>query len=169
MRTIRWLPLILIAVLGGGLLAGTAASASRGRIAKETLTFYFKATGTHFTNSSGKAVSPSKVAAGDHVYATVNAYLGTAKHHATNWTGSAFEYCGITKVVSKKDIEATCDYALAVGGSLVAGIHAENIAATVNTYPITAGTGKWANVKSGAVKTKATDAKGDANAVVTIG
>ncbi len=167
MRKIRWLPLVIAGVLGVALLAGASAAAFRAHVAKTTtLKYFFKSTGSKITNSAGKNVSSP--APGDHLFATVKMYAGTSKHHAAGWTGSAFAYCTITKVVSAKDIRATCNGVVSIGGSMLTSVSNQNVAATTNVYPISGGTGKYVHVKGGSVKTTAVGKSGSSNAVITI-
>ena len=166
MRSSRLLPLILTGAVGGAMLTGATASAFHAHAAKTTtLKYFFKSTGTRFTNAKGKKVSNPGV--GDHLFATVNLYAGTAKHHAASSTGSAFAYCGITKL-TKSTITGTCDAVVAIQGSMLTSISTQKLGAKVNVYPIVAGTGKYLHVKGGSVKTTAVGKAGDDNAVITI-
>ena len=109
-------------------------------------------------------------AVGATLFATDNAYSGTAQHHAANWTGSAFLYCTVTKVVNpSSNVQATCDGVLALGGSMVTSISTQNLASSAPTivYPIDAGTGKYLNAR-GTVKTTTVGKGPNSNGVITI-
>lgn len=172
MRRYRFFSLVVVGVTAAALLAGASASAYSGHAARTTvLKYYFKTTSQSFTNPSGKPVSSSNPpAAGDTLFATVNAYAGTAKHHASNWTGTAFLYCTVTKVVNpSSNVQATCDGVVAIGGSMVTSISTQNLASSSPTsvYPIDAGTGKYLRA-TGTVKTTAVSSNRSSNAVITI-
>jgi hypothetical protein len=166
MHRYRQFLVVLVGVLAATPVAVAAGSAPRAHAANATLNFFGKTTATTFTNSSGKSVQNPGL--GDHLFSSLNLYPGTAKHHATNWTGSAFAYCTITKVVSQSDLQAACDAVLAVGGSMVTSISTQNLAARTNVYPIDGGTGKWVKVKGGSVKTTSVGSGNNVNVVVTI-
>ncbi len=168
----RFLPVVVAGVFGAALIAAASASAYGAHAAKTTtLKYYFKTTSQSFTNSSGKAVSSSNPpAAGDTLFVTLDAYAGTAKHHAATWTGSAFLYCTVTKVVNpSSNVQATCDGVVAIGGSMITSISTQNLASSSpnSVYPIDAGTGKYLNAR-GEVKTTAVSSNGSSNAVITI-
>ena len=153
------------------MLAGASASAFRAHAAKTTtLKVFFKTTSESFTNPNGKAVSNSNPpAVGAILFATDNAYPGTAKHHTAAYTGTAFLYCTVTKVVSSSNVQATCDGVAAIGGSMITSISTQNVASSSPTsvYPIDAGTGKYLGA-TGTVKTTAVGSSGNSNAVITI-
>jgi type II secretory pathway pseudopilin PulG len=172
MRRYRFLSLVVVGVMAAALLAGASASAFRAHAAKTTvLKYFFKTTSQSFTSPSGKPVSNTNPpAVGDTLFATVNAYAGNAKHHAANWTGSAFLYCTVTKVVNpSSNVQATCDGVVAIGGSMVTSISTQNLASTVpgEVYPIAAGTGKYLKA-TGTIKTTNVGSSGSSNAVITI-
>ena len=158
---------VAAAVVAAALAAGGGASAFQARAARTaTLKFFAKTTAISITDASGKQVrNPAR---GDQLFESVDLYPGTARHHAAQWTGSAFIYCGITKVVSSSNIQATCDGVLAVGGSMLTSISLQNVAAQSNVYPIDGGTGKYVHVKPGSsVKTSSAGNNG-AVVIVTI-
>jgi hypothetical protein len=172
MRRYRFLSLVVVGVIAAASLAGASASAFGAHAAKTTvLKYFFKSTGQSFTSPSGKPVSNSSPpAVGDTLFATVKGYAGNAKHHAANWTGSAFLYCTVTKVVNpNSNVQATCDGVVAIGGSMVTSISTQNLASSAPTsvYPINAGTGKYLRA-TGTVKTTAVSSNGSSNAVITI-
>lgn len=166
MHKYRQFLVVLAGVAAATLVPVAGASASHAHAAKATLKFFGKTTAVRFTNPSGKTVSNPMP--GDHLFDSLNLYAGSAKHHANTSTGSAFAYCTITKVVSQSNVQAACDAVLAVGGSMVTSVSTQNIAAHTNVYPIVGGTGKWAKVKGGSVKTTSAGSGNSAGVVVTV-
>jgi hypothetical protein len=157
---------VLAGAVAATLVAVAGASASHAHAAKTTLEFFGKTTAVRFTNSSGKSVN--NPGPGDHLFDSLNLYAGTAKRHATKWTGSAFAYCTITNVVSQSNVQAACDAVLAVGGSMLTSVSTQNVVAQTSVYPIDGGTGKWVKVKGGSVKTTSLGSSNSASVVVTI-
>lgn len=169
MRSRRLLPLILVSVIGGALIAGAAASASISHTAKPTtLKYFFKSTGQKFMSQSGAPLSSSaSPAAGDTFLATDNAYLGTSAHHAKTWTASASLYCTLTSV-STTSVPANCEGVVAQVGSMLISISTQNFASNSPTmvFPITAGTGKYLGAK-GTLKSTGIGHTNNSNVVIT--
>jgi hypothetical protein len=151
MRTNRLLPLILVSVVVGALIAGASASAAGSHTARTTtLKYFFKSTGQRFTSPSGAPVSNSAPpAVGDTLIATEDAYAGDSAHHAKTWTASAALYCTITKLVSNTNVPAHCEGVVAIGGSMLISISTQNFGGSSATmvYPITGGAGKYLGAK----------------------
>jgi hypothetical protein len=145
------------------------ASAPSARTAKAPLKYFFKITGQSFTTPSGAPVSQSQpLAAGDILFLTEDLYAGTNAHHASSWTASAFLYCTITKIVPESNVQAICDFVVAIGGSMLTSVSTQNLAANskTNVYPIQGGTGKYLHA-TGTVTRTAVSRTG-ANGVITI-
>jgi hypothetical protein len=151
MRSNRLLPLILVSVLVGALIAGASASAAGPHTAgTTTLKYFFKSTGQKFTSPSGAPVSNSAPpAVGDTLIATDDAYAGDSAHHAKTRTASAALYCTITKLVSNTNVPARCEGVVAIGGSMLISISTQNFGSSSATmvYPITGGAGKYLGAK----------------------
>jgi hypothetical protein len=149
--------------------AAANASASSARPAKATLKYFFKITGQSFTTPSGAPVSQSQpLAAGDILFLTEDLYAGTNAHHASSWTASAFLYCTITKIVPDANVQATCDFVVAIGGSMLTSVSTQNLAANskTNVYPIQGGTGKYLHATGTVTRTAVSGPA--ANGVITI-
>jgi hypothetical protein len=153
-------------IAGAMLILGTAPMALASS-KTTTLKFYSKSIGQGFTTPAGKSVPESAgPAAGDTFLSLNNLYVGNYKHHADSPTASAILRCTVT-AVTKTSAPATCEGVLTIGGAAVMSISTQNFGSsastnTYETYPITAGTGKFFSV-TGHVMSTDTDQSGDSD------
>ena len=160
MGRLRLLALVVAVTLGAGVMAGTAASATRSHAARAELLYFFKQTSQSL---------PKKFTPGATAFFTYKMYLGTSAHHDSNWTATAILYCTIKKGVTKTKAPATCDGVIAIGGSMLVSVSTQNLGSSKKTtvYPILAGTGNY--LGAGGKVTTTTIGKGpNANGVIII-